>query len=72
MKKLMKLKRRYSPPVPERSLADEIQHMVEYGAVASRKQGPMRAGAEPSAIVKRLARRQAGHLTSRVLAKSFG
>jgi hypothetical protein len=29
MEKVMKLKRRYSPPVPERSLADEIQRMVE-------------------------------------------
>ena len=30
----MKLKRRHTPSEPERSLADEDQRMVEYGAVA--------------------------------------
>jgi hypothetical protein len=34
MEERMKLKHRYTPPAPERSLADEIQRMVEYGAVA--------------------------------------
>jgi hypothetical protein len=30
----MKLTHRHTPAAPERSLADEIQRLVEYGAVA--------------------------------------